>query len=74
MRIVVCQWLDAKVSVDGDIPDLPLMTSVGYLYSRDKYKTVIVSLTGTDGDPRIIQTIPACLVKKIEALTMKKKE
>ena len=68
MRSVEVKWLDAKVSVDGDIPEIPMMTSIGYLYYRDKTKTVIVSLVGTNNDARIIQTIPSCLVKSIKYL------
>ena len=65
MKLVRVLWLDAKVSVDGDIPTLPIMESVGYLYERTKTRTVVVSLLGTNSDPRIITSIPSCLVKKI---------
>lgn len=71
MRIVMCQWLDAKVDVDGGIPDLPVMTSIGYLYHKDKHKTIIASLTGTNDEPRITQVVPTCLVKSIKFLDNK---
>jgi len=62
---VIVEWWDAKVSVDGEMPDLPLMRSYGVIVYIGKDKVCIASLLGTNGDPRIITAIPRCLIKKI---------
>jgi hypothetical protein len=65
MQSVEITWLDAKVSVEGGLPDLPLMTSIGVVIHKDKLKTCVCSLFGPGGDPRIVTSIPTCLIKSV---------
>jgi len=69
MQLVIIKWTDAKCSLDGEIPELPTMTSVGFLISKDKTKTVVVSLLGTNNDPHIVTAIPSCLIKSIKKIS-----
>ena len=66
--VVVIKWIDARVSVDGNIPTLPIMTSYGVIVHKDKEKICIASLTGEDGEGRVITAIPISLIKKIFTL------
>jgi len=64
-KCVCVEWLDAKVNVDGEMPELPLMKSYGVIIYKGKDKVCIASLLGTNSDPRIITAIPRSLIKKI---------
>ena len=64
-RVVIIEWLDARVSVDGEIPNCPIMQSIGVVIQEDKGKICIASLFAPRNEPRIITAIPRNLVKKI---------
>ena len=66
MTIVTVQWIDARVSVDGSNPTLPLMTSIGVITHRDKEKVVVCSLFGENKDQRVLTAIPKSLIRKIK--------
>ena len=68
MTIYTVTWEDARVSVDGSNPTLPLMTSIGVITHKDKEKIVICSLFGEGMDPRILTVIPRSLIRKIKKL------
>lgn len=67
-RSVIVEWIDAKASIDGGVPDLPTLTACGFLIHKDKKKITVASLLDSDGDPLIAQSIPASLVRKITRL------
>ena len=66
MKVVIVQWLDARVSVDGTSPTLPLMTSIGVITHKDKEKIILCSMFGENKDQRVIMAIPTVLVKSIK--------
>ena len=68
MTIYTVEWIDARVSVDGSIPTLPLMTSIGVIIKKDKEKVLVCSLFGENNDPRVIIAIPASLIRKIKKI------
>ena len=68
MTISMVTWVDARVSVDGTNPTLPLMTSIGVITHKDKEKVVICSLFGEGMEPRILTAIPRSLIRKIKKI------
>ena len=67
-KAVEVVWRDAVVNIDGEIPEVALMTSVGYIHSKDKNRLILVSMYGSKKDPRITTTIPTSLIKSIRRL------
>ena len=67
-QVCIIEWVDARVNIDGEIPTLPLMTSVGWIIHQDKKTTIVVSLKSETGEPRITTAIPTSLIKKITIL------
>ena len=66
MIIYTVTWADARVSVDGSFPNLPIMTSIGVIIKKDKERVLICSLFGENDEPRVITAIPASLIRKIK--------
>ena len=67
-QVCIIEWVDARVNIDGDIPTLPLMTSVGWIIHQDKKTTIVVSLKSETGEPRITTAIPSSLVRNVKRL------
>ena len=63
--IVEVFWEDARVSVDGSMPELPVMRSIGVIIDRNKKRILLCSMFGMDKDPRIITAIPTSLVRNV---------
>lgn len=68
----IVEWLDAKVSLDGEPSDLPIMTSIGRIIHKDKTITIICSLFGDGVHPRILTHIPTVLIKKVRTIKLTK--
>ncbi len=68
MKVSVIQWLDARVSIDGTSPTLPLMTSIGVITHQDKEKIILCSMFGENKDQRVLMAIPKVLIRSIKKI------
>ena len=67
-KIVEIFWEDAFVSVDGSMPELPVMRSIGVIIDSNKTRILLCSMYGKDNDPRIITAIPKSLIRKVRKI------